>query len=298
MSEDLPAAARARMARIRSTGTWGSALTVPEFAAVRGAGFEPVGQVFGAAVYSVGSTGGYTCPGSWKPSGGEVATRISGQGGAGSFGLLVQAMHQAAHVAIDRMSAGCSELGGHGVVGVRLSRGSFFLGGPEFTAIGTAVRAKGTGTAPPAPFTCDLSGQDFAKLIMKGWVPAGLVLGISTGSRHDDRTTARQTRWVSGNAEVAGWTELVTESRHDARHQLERDVQRLGAEGVVIATMDMRVRQRDCPVQVGRRDHVVEATFIGTAVARFSPAEQAHAGPSLAIMSLDPQRRQAARIRI
>jgi uncharacterized protein YbjQ (UPF0145 family) len=124
------------------------------------------------------------------------------------------------------------------------------------------------------------------------------VLGISIGSRHDDRKTARQTRWGSGNAEVAGWTELVSQSRHDARCQLERDVKRLGADGVVIATMEMRVRDRDCPVQVGRRDHIVEATFTGTAIARFSRAGQRHAGPdpkTLAIMSLDPQRRQAAR---
>ena len=143
-----------------------------------------------------------------------------------------------------------------------------------------------------------MSGQDFAKLIMTGWVPVGLVLGISIGSRHDDRKTARQARWVSGNAEVAGWTELVSQSRHDARRQLERDVKRLGAEGVVIATMQMRVRERDCPVTAGRRDHIVEATLIGTAVARFSRAGQRPDGPALPIMSLDPQRRQAARIRI
>jgi uncharacterized protein YbjQ (UPF0145 family) len=148
------------------------------------------------------------------------------------------------------------------------------------------------------PFTSEVSGQDFAKLIMAGWVPAGLVLGISIGSRHDDRTTARQARWGSGNAEVTGWTELVSQSRHDARRQLERDVKRLGADGVVIATMEMRVRARDCPVTVGRRDHIVEATLIGTAVARFSRAGQRHDGPALAIMSLGPQRRQAARIRI
>ena len=148
------------------------------------------------------------------------------------------------------------------------------------------------------PFTCDLSGQDFAKLIMAGWVPAGLVLGISIGSRHDDRKTTRQARWGSGNAEVAGWTELVSQSRHDARRQLESDVGRLGAEGVVIAAMDMQVRERDCPATVGRRDHIVEATLIGTAIARFSRAGQRHGGPALAIMSLDPRRRQAARIQI
>jgi uncharacterized protein YbjQ (UPF0145 family) len=155
-------------------------------------------------------------------------------------------------------------------VGVRLSRGSFPLGGLQFTAIGTAVRAPGAGYGRREPFTSDLSGQDFAKLIMTGWVPAGLVLGISIGLRHDDRTTARQARWGSANAEIAGWTELVNRSRHDARRQLESEVKRLGAEGVVIAAMQLRVSQRDCPVTVGRRDHVVETTLIGTAIAGFS----------------------------
>jgi uncharacterized protein YbjQ (UPF0145 family) len=50
-------------------------------------------------------------------------------------------MYQARQTAIDRMTAQCAALGGHGVVGVRLSRGSLPLGGLDFTAIGTAVRA-------------------------------------------------------------------------------------------------------------------------------------------------------------
>jgi uncharacterized protein YbjQ (UPF0145 family) len=196
------------------------------------------------------------------------------------------------------MAAECAELGGHGVVGVRVLRGTFPLGGPQFTVIGTAVRAPGAAHGPPVPFTAEVSGQDFAKLMMAGWVPTGLVLGISIGSRHDDRNTARQARWGSGNAEVAGWTELVSQARQDARRQMERDVSRLGADGVVIATMQMRVRARDCPATAGRRDHIVEATLIGTAIARFSRSRPRHDDPVLAIMSLDPQRRQAARIRI
>ncbi len=216
-------------------------------------------------------------------------------------------MYEARHKALDRMTAECEELGGHGVVGVRLTIGAFPAGGLEFKAIGTAIRAPGVGpvstwphrgSRPKRPFTSDLSGQDFTKLIMKGWVPAGLALGISIGSRHDDWLTVGQTRWGSGNAEVTGYTELVNDARHDARMQLERDVARLGGEGVVIADMEMRVRERECPVSEGRRDHIVEATTIGTAIARFARSEQRHSGPTLAIMSLDPQRRQAARIRI
>jgi uncharacterized protein YbjQ (UPF0145 family) len=313
VSEQLPAAAQARMAEIRASGTWGSALTSDEFVAIRSVGFEPVGQVLGAAVYNIGFTGGYNCPGAWGSWGYAVpartVTQVSGRGGFGSFAPLVQAMYEARHKALDRMTAECSALGGHGVVGVQLTIGAFPAGGMEFKAIGTAIRAPGApqvvagskgsrGRTRKTPFTSDLSGQDFAKLIMKGWVPAGLALGISIGSRHDDWLTVGQTRWGSGNAEVVGYTELVNDARHDARLQLEKDVKRLGAEGVVIATMEMRVRERECPVQEGRRDHIVEATNIGTAIARFAPSEQRHTGPTLAIMSLDPQRRQAARIRI
>jgi uncharacterized protein YbjQ (UPF0145 family) len=305
------------MAALRSSGTWGSALSADEFAAIRSVGFEPVGQVFGAAVYDAGAAIGYGCPGApGSPAGGAsaggastgegpadrapagAATQVSGRGGSGSFGPLVQAMDQARHTAVDRMTTECAELGGHGVVAVHVSRGTFALGGTQFTVIGTAVRAPGAAHGRSAPFTSDLSGQDFAKLIRAGWVPVGLALGISIGSRHDDRDTTRQARWSAGNAEVAGWTELVNQSRHDARRQLESDVNRLGAEGVVIAAMPMRVRQRDCPATVGRRDHIVETSLIGTAIARFSQAEQRVDGRPLAIMSLDPQRRQAARIRL
>jgi len=301
------------MAEIRASGTWGSALTSDEFAAIRSVGFEPAGQVLGACVYNIGYTGGYNCPGSWGAWGYggampvRTTTQVSSRAGYGSYAPLVQAMYEARHKALDRMTAECEELNGHGVVGVRLTIGAFPAGGLEFKAIGTAVRAPGVGpvstwrhrgSRPKRPFTSDLSGQDFAKLIMKGWVPAGLALGISIGSRHDDWLTVGQTRWGAGNAEVTGFTELVNDARHDARQQLESDVKRLGGEGVVIADMEMRVRERECPVSEGRRDHIVEATTIGTAIARFARSEQRHSGPTLAIMSLDPQRRQAARIRI
>ncbi len=290
MSEELPAGAVARAVGAWPGGRWESALTCQEFAAVRGVGFEPVGQVFGAAVYAAGHVSGYSCPAAWGSSGDRrpagPATQVSGRRDAGSFGPLVEAMYQARQTAIDRMTAECATRGGHGVVGVRLSRGSLPLSGLDFTATGTAVRAPGAAYGHRALFTCDVSGQDFAKLIAAGWVPVGLALGISIGSRHDDRRLASQARWWSGNVEVAGWSDLVNQSRHDARRQLEQDVRRLGGEGVVITGMQMRVHERDCPATVGRRDHIVEVTLTGTAIAGFSRASQCPAGPGLTIMPL------------
>jgi uncharacterized protein YbjQ (UPF0145 family) len=289
------------MAEIRKSGTWASALSTEEFAAIRGAGFEPAGQVFGAAVYNVGYTGGYGCPGGWSSGflGGSIAARTQVSSGSGwsSFGPLARTMYEARHKAISRMTAECKSLGGHGIVGVSLTIGQFPLGGLEFKAIGTAVR--GVGAAPPRrPFTSDLSGQDFAKLIHAGWVPAGLVLGISIAARHDDWVTLSATRWGAGNTEVAGYTELVNMARHDAREELESDVTRLGADGVVIATNNLRVSSRECPAQDSRRDHIAEVTIIGTAIARFADGLGSAPSDVLAILSLDPQRRQAARVRL
>jgi uncharacterized protein YbjQ (UPF0145 family) len=301
--EQLPPAAESRMAEIRRSGTWGSALSADEFTAIRAVGFEPVGQVLGAAVYNIGYTGGYACPGAWAGYGGYVTpyqsvTSVSGTGGTmGSFGPMVQMMYDARRQAIGRMTAECRELGGHGVVGVSLTIGAFPAGGLEFKAIGTAVRAPGA-VPLKRPFTSDLSGQDFAKLIMAGWVPAGLALGISVGSRHDDWLTVNQTRWGSGNSEVTGYTDLVNQSRHDARNQLDRDVARLGAEGVVVKSMDLRIRERECPMQEHRRDHIAEVTIVGTAIAQFSRSARGGGPGSLAILSLDPQRRQAARVKL
>ena len=297
----LPPAARDRMAEIRHSGTWGSAVSTDEFAAIRSTGFEPAGQVLGAAVYNIGYTGGFACPGAWTGFGryGVPAvgvTTVSGDGHFASFGPMVATLYEARRAAIARMTAECVQLGGHGVVGVTLSIGAFPAGGLEFKAIGTAVRGPG----PPLarPFTSDLSGQDFAKLFLDGWMPAGLVLGISVGARHDDWLTVTQTRWGAGNTEVHGYTDVVTQTRHDAREQLERDVARLGADGVVVTTVTTRVRERECPASEGRRDHIVEATLIGTAIARFHASSRAAEKPSLAILSLDPQRRQAARVRL
>ncbi len=297
----LPPAAQARLAEIAASGTWGSALSADEFAAIRGVGFEPAGQVLGAAVYNIGYTGGFSCPGGWAGYGGYAApyrsvTAVSGTDSASSFGPLVRTLYQARRTALSRMEAECATLGGHGVVGVELTIGAFPAGGLEFKAIGTAVRAPG-GPPLPRPFTSDLSGQDFAKLITAGWVPAALALGISVGARHDDWLTVNQTRWGSGNAEVTGYTELINLARHDARVQLEREVARIGADGVVVQSMDLQVRERECTMQEHRRDHIAEVTIIGTAIARFGRGGHS-ARPSLAVLSLDPQRRQAARVRL
>ena len=77
------------------------------------------------------------------------------------------------------------QLGGHGVVGAGPSRQSFPLGGPQFTALGTAVRAPGAAGGQPGAFTGEVSGQDFAKLTHGG------LRTRRARTRHLDRVAAR-----------------------------------------------------------------------------------------------------------
>src|ERR1700678_1788146 len=115
VGQELPAAAEARVAGIRASGTWVPALTCGEFAAIRSVGFEPVGQVFGAAVFGVAYGGGYSCPRTSASSAEAVPVAPSdqeaerdGQGPGrdeeGSLGPLVRAMDQARLTAVERLA--------------------------------------------------------------------------------------------------------------------------------------------------------------------------------------------------
>ncbi|MGO8959609.1 MAG: heavy metal-binding domain-containing protein [Streptosporangiaceae bacterium] len=281
-----PPAAQARLAELRERRSWGSALQVNEFAAISRVGFQPVGQVLGAAVYNVGDTGGEECPYGLQVFRGEGTRAYSAPGpgglrisrgpvrkpvGAAAIGsahALVSVLYQARRAAVSRMISECAALGGHGIIGVTLTVGPFGDDDTlEFRAIGTAIRAPGV-PVRSEPFASDLSGQDFTKLVAHGWIPVGLALGVAVGYRHDDWLASA--RWTAGNVEVEGYTYLVTQMRTDARNELELDLIRMGAEGVVVRNMETRISRRKCPVVPLGHDHVAEVTIVGTAIAQFA----------------------------
>lgn len=286
---ELPEAARARMREIQGTSTWGSALSTQEFNAIKGVGFDPVGQVLGTAVFQVGYQGGYGCSGAWSGYLGQnLSTDVSSRAWA-PFSALVQSMYTARQTALARAVAECSALGGDGIVGASLTMRRFIAGGLEFTALGTAVRARGS-VRPRRPFTSHVTGQEFAKLIHAGYVPTGLALGISIASRHDDyRTRASLSRWA-GNQEVPGYTQLINNARHDARNQLMKDARKHGGDGVVVDEISLRIGERECPTYQGGRDHIAEAFLLGTSIARFERRHREDAPGALTIMRLDYQK--------
>ncbi|MEV6106951.1 heavy metal-binding domain-containing protein [Streptomyces sp. NPDC051940] len=276
---------------------WTAALSAAEFAAVRAAGFEPVGQAMGTAVYQMadwrggGSAGFYDCgygPLRWSPA--EVA--LSGWGAPSV--RLVSLRAEARDRARARLAEECAELDGDGVVGVRVTAEPFPGGGDsvQFQMTGTAVRAVGADARPRRPFTTHLDGQGFAKLLTAGHVPVELIVGQSVGVRHVDGQVRRQSGRFARSGEIDGWTELVARTRYDARVDLRLHARRCGADGVVLKDSGtLSAVDRDCSRYGGGKgtpavDFVIEATFLGTAVAAFRPGEPPAARP-VAVLPLD-----------
>ena len=268
----------ARLDQSRRTASWTSDLGAGEFAAVRGVGFDPVGQVMGSTVDQIGYAGWGACGtmqyAAARRYGSGPGGATTGSGGSRwvGYGIRRAALYSARRRAVQRLVEECTMLGGDGVVGVDLSIRPFpgATQALEFTVLGTAVRARGRHHLA-APFLCDLSGQDFARLLHSGWVPCGLAFGVAVGVRHDDyrsRGVARSWR----NGEVSAYTDLVQRTREEVRAQIGADVTRQGGSALVVRDMTLTIREQECRVYEGNSDHVAEATMIGTALTPFRPS--------------------------
>lgn len=268
---------------------WGSLLSAQDFAAVTSVGFDPVGHVLGAAVVHLG----YASRGGKCSATGSYTSRTdlaSDTGGA--FNVLLRQRYGVRNRVLSRAIEECQALGGDGIVGVTLSIRPFPAGGTEFLLQGTAIAAR-TEIRPAVPFTSHVSAQEFARLLRSGWVPTALVFGISLGARHVDMRTRKQTSRTAKTArtatdEVRGYSELVKDTRRDARSQLEKAVAEQGADGVVVDEMALHLSERECPAQEGMQDRVAEAAILGTTIASFSPCQSGLGQPSLTIMHLNP----------
>ncbi|RSM89710.1 hypothetical protein DMH04_07030 [Kibdelosporangium aridum] len=229
-----------------------SNLSVCEHHAIRSVGFAPVGQVMGVCVRQLRTQPtNYGCV-----RGGTEIRDVT----------MVDRLHYAGFEdAADRMRQECQAIGGDGVVAVGLNMVRLGQGNVEIQAVGTAVRSIGA-VRPRTPFTCDLSGQDFAKLMLAGWVPCGMVLGIAITLRHTDVFGRGQVVPPWQNAELEGCTDLVERARMLARLRLRDGCVQRGGEGIVIRRMTTAIHKLECDSGLDRR---AEVLMTGTAITQF-----------------------------
>ena len=284
----LPPAATARVARASDTHVRSSLLSSPAAAALADIGLEPVGEVMGCIVMHLGWSGwGCTAYNRWNGNAnyGYVPAQFSGQG-ATAYEPYVRAIYQGYEQALRRLLLEAQALGADGAVGIRWTQQRVDgVGNREFVAMGTAVRAR-SNARPAHLFSTDLAGEDVAKLMLSGWMPVGLSVGVSVGVKHDDYYTRVQSNsYRVGNQEVTGYTELVHGVRSDARAQFARRAARQGGDSSIVSriTLDTWAYESN-----NHRDHLAQCFIIGTSLASFADPDRPRASRSASTLTVLP----------
>jgi uncharacterized protein YbjQ (UPF0145 family) len=238
--------------RLRA-GIFTSDLSVDELVCLEDIGIEPLGFVLGSSIYHVG-------------------LQVSQYGQNMELDVLSQAMYTARSLAITRMEAEADALQADGIVGVRFTISQYEWGADllEVLAVGTAVRTRDRGAhmrpQHGRPFSSDLSGQDFWKLVQAGYRPVRLAMG--TCVYHVAHQTFRQV-WGKAfrNAEMENFTQATYEARELAMGRMEGEAQQAGGAGIV----GVRILERSW----GWGSHIIEFFAIGTSVVRVEAPRRA-----------------------
>ena len=258
----LPESARTRLARFDAAGLRTSLLPVPGAVGIESVGLRQVGEVMGCIVQYVGWVGGQ----------GYGMGYGQGMWGASvSYQPYVNALYHGYNTALARMLTEARAMGADGVVGVKLTLSPLAGGNQEFMALGTAVRANSR-TRPLNLFTTELAGQDVAKLMHAGWVPARIAIGIAVESRYLDYTTRSQLSVMAGNTEVSAHTQLTTLVRSRARERFAKQARENHADGAIVSAMNLRFWHQEinnAPLLCA------ESSVFGTSVARFHAGKAA-----------------------
>jgi uncharacterized protein YbjQ (UPF0145 family) len=241
-----------------------SDLSVDEAVLLKEIGYEPRGLVVGSAVYHLGIQ--YS---NWNTN--QEMTD------------LTRAMYQARQEALTAMERHAEQVGGQGVVGLKLEVQMHSGGHPlaEFVAMGTAVAQPGVRSS--GVWVSDLSGQDLYLLIRAGYQPVGLAFGACVyhvAHQGISQWMGQQTQ----NIELGNYTSALYEARELAMTRMQEEAERVRAHGIVA----MRIEQKSHMWG----SHVIEFLAIGTSV-RLAAAEHQRLDPEM-VVSLDDEQEPAA----
>lgn len=211
-----------RAGRYTASGLRTSLLSVPGAVGAETVGLRPIGEVMGCVVERADD--------------------------------LAASMRRGYATALDRLRAEASALGADGVLAIACAVTRISATVREFTVLGTAVRAT-RGVRPRSVFTTGLPGPEVAKLLLAGWVPVTVAIGISGGTACDAGLSGR---------EAVAQTELVTRVRAEARAEFRSAVRESGADGGLVSATTLQAWA------LGPARATAVASVFGTAVAQFA----------------------------
>lgn len=282
-----------------------SDLSVTEFLTIGRLGFVPRGLVVGAAVWeadtrSAGPT--VNLLGALFGNQPLVSTMPTGE-----ITMLSEGVRAARQLAIERMRAQAQKLQAEGVVGVHLEvEHHLWRGGHQvikFIAVGTAIgvdrehapdevqNAPSLRLANGAPFTSDLSGQDFVALLQAGFRP----ITVASGTCVYQLNLGDMQRYRGYNAEITEYTRAFFDARETAMGRLQYDLFAwwpAGSPDAPVGIVGMTVTEEAHHPQLmgqgwgggfggnsagqitrGANSPIVEFTAVGTAIAPLQPTD-------------------------
>jgi uncharacterized protein YbjQ (UPF0145 family) len=226
----IPLSAQRRLSELgEGDRTFTSDLSVADFALCHGLGMRPLSQVMGTSVYQIG----YQAP-LW-----------GAQAESSELGTISAAWNEARSLAFGRLEQEATAVGAAAVVGVNVTstvgdwQETGGYGAIQYLVTGTAV-SRGGGDAGEqggrGPVLTELSIADYAKLIMAGIEPVGIVAWTAVFFVSLTYLRAQQPL-LSGMAYQNFEYREVTESFYAARErvtgELGRQAKALGATGIV-----------------------------------------------------------------
>ena len=272
-----------------------SDLSVTEFLTLSRLGFLPHGLVVGASVFEANTSSSGAQVDLWGALFGNAPLIKPIQ--TGEVVALSEAVRGARMLAIERMRMQAAQMNAEGVVGVRLDvehhlwRGNHQV--VKFVAVGTAIgfdrehgpqeirNAPSLRLANGAPFTSDLSGQDFVALLQAGFRP----VTVASGTCVYQLNLQEMARYQGYNAEIAEYTRAFFDARETAMGRLQYDLfswwpvghpdAPTGIVGMTVSETAHRPQMLSGPsrnaVVAGSMAPVVEFTAVGTAIVPLAP---------------------------
>lgn len=221
--------------------------------AVLDAGFEPAGIVMGAGAFQVVRP---MCPGFSTSSEPFV------------YPTYEQALMNAWRNAIDRLEAEACKAGAHGVCGVTVQEPTVSTGVQslmQLQLVGSALRVAGA-PALSRPFLSMLSMEDTLALLLRGFVPVTIVVGIAAVHVHAIASSPLMRGAPLTNAEMPGPTAAMVLARARAEYAVRESLRHAKADGCVAS--DVAVT-REAQAVTGCDGSLVAGRILGTGIVRY-----------------------------
>ena len=208
--------------------------------------FDPVSFVFGNVAYSIGI-------------GGNILGALRGLK-RGEIQEYTALFDRTRHLSLARIKDEARRVGANAVIGIATSIMPLH-GTQEMVMMGTASRHPALAEYSADPVTSDMTSQELWNMVNIGYLPVGLVMGVSVYSLGLTGGIMSYVQSLLGG-QVSGLTELLYEAREKALERIQRDAEQYAADEIV------GVKTNIYDLGGG----LMEVMVIGTAIRKFDQA--------------------------